>query len=54
MVVLLLAKQERKDALHFFARALEMDMSKIEEVFEYAPALLQDAETLSLISTFKK
>ena len=38
----------------FFAKAMEMDYTKHNEIFEYAPVLQNDKEILNLISTYKK
>ena len=54
MGVLLIENQQKKESLHFFARAMELDFAKHDEIFEYAPVLKNDAEILTLISTFKK
>ena len=54
MGILLMDKQQRKESLHFFARAMDLDFAKHDEIFEYAPVLRNDSEILTLISTFKK
>ena len=54
MAIILLDKNLRKESMELFAKAMEMDYSKHNEIFEYAPVLKNDKEILSLISTFKK
>jgi tetratricopeptide (TPR) repeat protein len=54
MGIMLLEKQKRKESLEFFARALELDYSQHEKIFEYAPVLQNDQELLNLISHHKK
>lgn len=36
-----------------FARALELNFNKYTDIFEYAPALKDDAQVLELINSFK-
>ena len=52
--ILFMEKNMRKQSLELIERGLEMDYTKHSEVFEYAPVLQNDAELLSLISTYKK
>jgi hypothetical protein len=51
--VVLLDKQRRKESIVMLNRALDLDYTKHQEVFEYAPVLQNDAEILSLISSRK-
>lgn len=39
--------------MELLSKALEMDYSKHQDVFEYAPVLKNDTEILTLISTLK-
>jgi tetratricopeptide (TPR) repeat protein len=54
MSVILLDKENRKESLEYLEKALTLDYSKHDEIFEYAPVLKNDKEILNLISTFKK
>jgi tetratricopeptide (TPR) repeat protein len=54
MGIILLDKQNRKESLEFFAKALELDYTKHNAIFEYAPILQHDSELINLISHYKK
>jgi hypothetical protein len=54
MGVLFMDKNQRKEAFEWLSKALEMDFSKHQDIFDYAPVLLNDKEILSLITAYKK
>jgi tetratricopeptide (TPR) repeat protein len=53
MGIILLDKENRKESLEYFEKALSLDYSKHNEIFEYAPVLQNDKEILNLISNYK-
>jgi len=53
-LVVLLDDKKRKESLELFEKALSLDFSKHDEIFDYAPELQNDAEILTLISSYKK
>jgi tetratricopeptide (TPR) repeat protein len=54
MGVVLIDREQRKDATGYFERALEMDYQHHTAIFEYAPELKNDPELLRLISFHPK
>ena len=54
LAIVLLDKNLRKESLAVFEKAMEMNYSIHDDIFEYAPVLKNDIDILNLISTFNK